>query len=85
MTRDLVVFLKLYIGSAFDLFLFALAAWEGADHVLRTISAIGGILVLIYLIRKYQQDYKLKKLDEEIKLLNIKKLKKQTKRRKTRL
>lgn len=80
MTKDLLAIIKIYVGSAFDLLLFSVAAWEGVDHGLRTVSAVGAIVVLVYLIRKYRQDYRLKKLDEEIKILEIKKLTKRKRR-----
>jgi len=67
MNRDLVIMIKIYFGSALDVILFSLAAWDGIDHVLRTISAVGAIVVLWYLRRKYNQDHKLKKIEEEIK------------------
>jgi len=76
MTRELFGLIKLYIGSLFDILLFSIAAWDGVDHGLRTVSAIGAIVVLVYLIRKYKQDYRLKQLDEEIKRLELNKLKK---------
>lgn len=71
MNKDVISFIKLYFGSAFDLMLFSLAAWDGLDHVLRTISALGGLVVLVYLIKKYRQDYRLKKMDEEIKKIEL--------------
>lgn len=51
---------KYYLLASFDLFLFAIAAWDGIDHVLRTISAVGAIIVLYFTWRKLKKDIELK-------------------------
>ncbi|MGB4971500.1 MAG: hypothetical protein WBO32_02515 [Cyclobacteriaceae bacterium] len=51
---------KYYVLASFDLLLFALAAWDGIDHGLRTIAAIGAIIVLYFTIKKIKKDIELK-------------------------
>lgn len=57
--------MKHYLLAMFDLFLFSMAAWDGLDHGLRSIAAIGGIVVLIYTIRKIKRDIDLKRIQHE--------------------
>lgn len=52
---------KTYLMALLDLLLFSMAAWEGLDHVLRTIAAVGAIIVLYFTIRKAKKDIELKK------------------------
>jgi hypothetical protein len=67
MDKEILSLVKIYIGSVLDIALFGIAAWEGLDHGLRTVSAAGAIVLLFFLIRKHILDYRVKKIEEEIK------------------
>jgi len=71
MTKEFLTFIKLYVGSMFDIVLFSVAAWDGVDRGLRTISGIGAVVMLVYLIRKHIQDYKVQKIEQAIKELQL--------------
>lgn len=73
MDRELLSLVKIYIGSVIDILLFGVAAWDGVDHVLRSISAVGAIVVLIYLIRKHRLEYSVRKTEHQIKKIELEK------------
>lgn len=52
---------KTYLMALLDLLLFSMAAWTELDHVLRTIAAVGAIIVLYFTIKKANKDIELKK------------------------
>lgn len=65
MEKELLSIGKYWLVTILELYLFGVAAWDTFDHVTRTVSGLGAIIILIFLVRKYRQDYEIKNLEKD--------------------